>query len=542
MRTGLKQGEMTTILNQETKCSPTAAIKVVDLFLQRSNPEASLLVVGPSGSGKTTLVLECARRNNVSITKLSPCQLSDGEVGIVECNILRAFTTAMGDNGTTHVVFIDDIDIWAPALVLSTIQNRIIATLNDVIQSLNYSQRHEHQSHSARFIATASSISSVHPCLIRDACVNRIIALTALSHTERKSWCLDALKFLYPQPHLHKSLPSVAHRLASMTPGFVHADMLRFFSLLSQNRFGSKFPTNPSYLLQSSILRQVSRSCTPLLMSHLNPLLASISSLSIHTSSLYGLQQQLIHLKQCLKSCFYPPPEDPFTELSSIASKALKNIRNLTGILIHGPTGCGKSALVQHATRPLPDNSVNILPVDSASIVSSVIGQAERNLTSVFSVAREIAPAVVIIENIDLLVANRDYLDNDSSSTSEAFSRLLSTLLIQVDGLRNPTADAPPVLVIATTTCLNLLDPALLRPGRIDVHIEVRPPNKQSRLQLLHHIWTSNSFSPQRDFNESLFEKQSEGWTAADVQAYAYRWIWESTRAIREPDNAGNKC
>lgn len=501
-----------------------------EFFAGRSKSIA-LLLVGPSGVGKTHLVESCATLAGVKLKRLRPQDLSDNNAGVVEATILSAFNPAIfeheTDNRTVcHVVFIDDLDIWAPSKMTSPLHIRIVATLNDVLQDVVYGHKYEDSQSHVRFIATSSTADSVHPSLVRPACINKVIRLSALSHSERQLWCAAGLKSLYHDPEHDKQLSSsISNQLAFMTPGFVHADMHRLFSSLSRHYKDDDFPKSPADLLQSSKFRGISRSFTPTLLSQLNPLLSSLQSLSCHPTQLHGMSQQLTQLNQCLNAVFSIQPIDPSNKRAARTVQALKNIRTLTGILIHGPTGCGKSALVHQATQVLPDNAVNVLPLDSASIVSSVVGQAERNLTGVFTVARMIAPTVIIIDNVDVIAPRRDDLtDNANSTSNDSFSRLLSTMLVQMDGIRSdsPSTDDAPVLVIATTRSFSLVDPALLRPGRIDVHVPVSVPNRTERHDIITHLLAQAAelSVPLNNINTDSLADRSDGWSTAEVLAY----------------------
>lgn len=512
--------------NREATC-------IIDHFFRQENcSQTCLLVVGPSGCGKTSLIHNGAKRNNVPLYTLSPRQLSDDEAGSVEQTILTAFNVGYLRKETyPHVIFIDNLDIWTPAQVSSPIHLRLTAALSDAVQSLTLDSRFSDQTRPVRFVATATSVKRVHPCLIRQACINQIVCLTALSYVERKSWCHDALKSVFPKPSHHGQLFELAQQFASVTPGFVHSDMHRFFSFLLMHCDDPAFQSDPSQLLQSSIVREALRSFTPSLLTHLNPLLSSMFQ-GAQPPLVYGLQEQLTLLNQCVNAVFSPYNEKFMKSSHSGTIHALKSIRSLGGVLIHGPTGCGKSTLVSHVTQSL-DISVNILPLASASIVSSVIGEAERSISTIFSVARTIAPSIIIIDNIDVLAPQRGDISNDSNSSSESFGRLLSTLLVQIDGLQHTSTDTPPVLVVATTRSLDLLDPALLRPGRIDVHIPVLPPDPKSKQKILQDIWSANSFHPPASFNVFIFDQKSKGWSTAEIIAYARQMISTSTHSAK---------
>lgn len=474
----------------------------------------ALLVEGPPGSGKTTLVREAAHRHHVVLRTVSSTQLSDNNAGIVESNIIAAFTSL--DDSPTFV-FIDNLDFWVPRNASSSSQFRLIATLNDLLSSLADLQT----SVRPRFIATASSRRSIHPSLLREACMSHIISLTALCHAERLTWCQNALALIFPD----SNVTQCGEHLASITPGFVHSDMLRFFSRLVhlRRKASSLFPRTPSLLLSSPLLRQLCAICSPSLLSHVNPLLTStISKDSSPCLPLLGLDDQVSHLTSYL---------DAILNAHGSNVQQTGHLPKPTGIVVHGPTGCGKSALVRQLTRCLPHSAVNVLPVDSASIVSTVIGEAERNLTTLFTVARAIAPTVIIFDNIDVIAPARNRLAYaQTSSSAQSFNRLLSTLLVQIDGIRRGESLRGPLLIMATTRSLDLVDAALLRAGRLDIHVPVALPDAKTRLNILYAYWKMLEFSsPTQSISDHEdFKSRSDGWTCADVIAYGREMILEN--------------
>jgi transitional endoplasmic reticulum ATPase len=127
-------------------------------------------------------------------------------------------------------------------------------------------------------------------------------------------------------------------------------------------------------------------------------------------------------------------------------------------------------------------SGLNILCVEGTQIVSKLVGESEQNLVNLFKMARENSPSVIIIDQIEALAGKRNF------SGSTAFERLLSCFLIELDGVGTPEqgqTGAPLVLVIATTQDRTLLDPAILRPGRMDMQILVPIPDRQARLEIL---------------------------------------------------------
>jgi len=169
------------------------------------------------------------------------------------------------------------------------------------------------------------------------------------------------------------------------------------------------------------------------------------------------------------------------------------------GILLHGPPGCAKTSLVRALASSV---HASFFSLDTASLYSSFLGEAERILRELFARARNNAPSVVFLDEIDAMVGKRGMESGGHGSShggagSEAHSlesRILSTLLNELDGISgggsgggvdDHTAGNPSVLLVAATNRLDAIDEALLRPGRFDQIVYVPPPDAASRYSIL---------------------------------------------------------
>lgn len=499
-------------------------------FLQDNKTDHGLLVTGPSGSGKTTLVRRVALETDVQLLDLSPTELANDSAGEVEQYVHSAFLTKETSTSrrfTRVCIFIDNLDLWAPpqGTFSSPLQTRLVASLSDNITVLP-----EYPSHNRPcFVATATSKAFVHPTLVRPNAISVIVKLAPLSHIERELWCYKPLLKLFSSDHdsnKDETLKACAQQVAKVTPGFLHSDMSRLFASLAHYRTQNpqSFPTSTEFI-NSHVLSYAAREFTPALLSQMSPLLTLLPTYTSYGAlPVQGLKAQIKLLTQCIHAVFSVARQDALKHCPQETLTALQNLRPPAAIIIHGPSGCGKSALVRQVSDFLPPHAVNVMPIDSSSIVSAVIGQAERNLTTVFETARDIAPTVLIIDNIDILAPPRHQLEQSgSSSMAEAFTRLLSTLLVQIDGVRQGPEREAPILIIATTRSLSLIDSALLRPGRFDVHISVDFPDPQARWEILESFLKRvPTFATHIDeVDKEAFKQKSRGWTGADVIGYA---------------------
>ncbi|KAJ5935681.1 ATPase [Penicillium verhagenii] len=177
------------------------------------------------------------------------------------------------------------------------------------------------------------------------------------------------------------------------------------------------------------------------------------------------------------------------------------NVKSKKGVLLYGPPGCSKTLTVKALAT---EAGLNFLAVKGAEILSMYVGESERSLREIFRKARAARPSIIFFDEIDAIAARR-------SSTSQGGVNVLTTLLNEMDGieeLRN-------VLVVAATNKPDVLDPALMRPGRLDNILYIGPPDFEARKEIL-RIWASKSvIHPDVDLDE--LATHTEGYSGAEI-------------------------
>ncbi|KAJ5532114.1 ATPase [Penicillium frequentans] len=177
------------------------------------------------------------------------------------------------------------------------------------------------------------------------------------------------------------------------------------------------------------------------------------------------------------------------------------NVKSKKGVLLYGPPGCSKTLTVKALAT---EAGLNFLAVKGAEILSMYVGESERSLREIFRKARAARPSIIFFDEIDAIAARR-------SSTSSGGVNVLTTLLNEMDGieeLRN-------VLVVAATNKPDVLDPALMRPGRLDNILYIGPPDFEARKEIL-RIWASKSvIHPDVDLEE--LAAHTEGYSGAEI-------------------------
>jgi transitional endoplasmic reticulum ATPase len=189
------------------------------------------------------------------------------------------------------------------------------------------------------------------------------------------------------------------------------------------------------------------------------------------------------------------------------------------GILLWGPPGTGKTLLAKAVASQA---RANFIAVNGPELLSKWVGASEQAVRELFTKARQAAPCVVFVDEIDTLAPARGSFQGDSGVSD----RVVGQLLTELDGLH----DCPNLLLIGATNRPETLDPALLRAGRLDLQLKIDLPDQASRLAILE---VHNSDRPLADVDLSLWAAQTEGWNGADLTLLSNQAALEAVRRYR---------
>jgi ribosome biogenesis ATPase len=200
-------------------------------------------------------------------------------------------------------------------------------------------------------------------------------------------------------------------------------------------------------------------------------------------------------------------------------------ISSPAGVLLWGPPGCGKTLLAKAVAN---ESHANFISVKGPELLNKFVGESERAVRQVFSRARASAPCVIFFDEIDALVPRRD------ESKSEASSRVVNTLLTELDGLEARKS----VFIIAATNRPDILDPAMLRPGRLDKLLYVELPNPIERVEILKAVTRSTPLDPSVNLHTIGTHPGSTRFSGADLASLVRE---ASTFALREALASANQ-
>jgi transitional endoplasmic reticulum ATPase len=451
------------------------------------DPPKGVLLYGPPGTGKTLLAKAVANESNAHFISISGPEIMSKYYGESEKRLREIFEEA--EKNAPSIIFIDELDSIAPNRneVTGEVERRVVAQLLALMDGLK--GRGE-----VIVIGATNRPEAIDPALRRPGRFDREIEIGVPDREGRKEILL-----------IHtRNMPLAddvdLDRLADITHGFVGADLaalVREAAMRALRRLMKEVNLLESEKLPPEVLEKLKvtmddfmeafKDITP---SALREVVVQVPN--VRWDDIGGLDE----VKEELKMAVEWPLK--YTDLFE-ASGA----RQPKGILLFGPPGTGKTLLAKAVAN---ESEANFISVKGPEIMSKWVGESEKAIRMIFKRARQAAPAIIFFDEIDSIAPIRGY-----SSDSGVTERVISQLLTEMDGLE----ELRKVVVIAATNRPDLIDPALLRPGRFDRLIYVPPPDLAARLQILKIHTRGKPLAP--DVNLEELSSKTEGYTGADL-------------------------
>ena len=471
------QSTTTTVSFDDLKGAHAAASRLTEwLKLALDQPELletlgatanlGVLVSGPAGVGKATLVRTvCADRRLV--------ELDGPEVGALRAeDRLKSVSSALAtvrDGG--GVLLITDIDALLPTTA-EPVATLILTELRSAVATRGVA-----------FVATSAVPDSVDPRLRAPDLCDRELGLSLPDGAIRKQ-LLEVLLRDVPANDLE------LNEIAERTPGFVVADLaalVREAALRAAARASAdgKSPalTQDDLTGALSVIRPLSRSASEEV---------SVGSVTLEDVG------DMAETKQALTEAVLWPLQHPETF-------ARLGVEPPRGVLLYGPPGCGKTFVVRALAS---SGRLSVHAVKGAELMDKWVGASEKAVRELFRRARDSAPSLVFLDEIDALAPRRG-----QSFDSGVTDRVVASLLTELDGI-DPLRD---VVVLGATNRPDLIDPALLRPGRLEKLVFVEPPDAEARREILRTAGKSIPLSDDVDLDALAVDL--DGYSAADCVA-----------------------
>ena len=419
-------------------------------------PPKGVLLHGPPGTGKTLIAKAVANEIDAHFQTISGPEIMSKYYGESEEQLREVFEDA--EEHSPAIVFIDELDAIAPKREEAggDVERRVVAQLLSLMDGLEDRGR-------ITVIGATNRVDAVDPALRRPGRFDREIEIGVPDTAGRE----EILQIHTRGMPLDEDVD--LDRYADHTHGFVGADLE---SLAKEAAMGALRRVRPELDLDEDEIaadvldaiavtdddfREALRGIEPSAMREV-----FVDTPDVSWDDVGGLDDAKARLQETIQ---WPMAHsDAYDRVGLDPS---------TGVLLHGPPGTGKTLLAKAVAN---EADANFISIKGPELFNKYVGESEKGVREVFSKARENAPAVVFFDEIDAIAAERGAGMGDNN----VGERVVSQLLTELDGLE----ELEDVVVIATTNRPELIDDALLRPGRLDRHIEVVDPDEGARREI----------------------------------------------------------
>jgi len=452
-------------------------------------PPKGILLHGPPGTGKTLLAKAVANESGAKFYVINGPEIMSRWYGGSEENLRKIFDEA--EKNAPSIIFIDEIDSIAPKReeVKGEVEKRVVSQLLTLLDGL--------KSRGKIILIGATNIpNSLDPALRRPGRLDREIEISVPGKDGRK----EVLQIHTRGMPLAKDVDLL--NISEVTYGYVGADIAALCKEAAMYALRRILPEIgsikedkplPQEILKKLIVTALDFQNARKMVqpSGMREVLMEIPD--VKWNDIGGLDEVKQHLKESVEWPLKYP-----TSFNRIG------IRPPKGVLLYGPPGCGKTLLAKAVAN---ESGANFIYIKASELLSMWVGESERHIRDVFRRAKQVAPSIIFFDEIDSLAPRRG-----TDLGSQATERVVSQMLAEMSGLE----ELNDVVVIAATNRPDIIDPALLRPGRFDRQILVPTPDRKARESILKLLTEK---MPLSDVNVEEFTDLTEGYSGADIDA-----------------------
>lgn len=450
-------------------------------------PPRGVLLYGSPGTGKTLLAKAVANESDAHFIYISGPELVSKFVGESEERLREIFKEAQEKSPT--IIFMDEIDAIAPKREEATneVERRMVSQLLTLMDGIG-SRGH------VIVVGATNRPNAIDPALRRPGRFDREVEIGVPDRNARK----EILQIHTRNMPLAKDVK--LDELADITHGYTGADIA---ALARESAMAELRHILPKIVNKKSVPNEILMSLN-VTMQDFREALASIqpSALrevfverpNVHWNDIGGLEQVKAELKEAVELPVKNP--EAFERIG---------IRPIKGILLVGAPGTGKTLLAKTVAT---ERESNFISIKGPELLSKYVGESEKAVREVFRKAKMASPCIIFIDEIDSIAYARNSDTNDSLVTE----RVVDTLLTEMDGL----SEMKNVFVLAATNRPDIIDPALLRPGRFDKIIEIPMPDVVTR-QAIFAVHTKR-MPLAKDVSLEELAAQTENYTGAEIE------------------------
>ena len=468
------------------------------------DPPKGVLLHGPPGCGKTLIARAVAHETDAAFFPINGPEIIHKYYGESEARLREVFEQAARQ--APSIIFLDELDAIAPKRerVVGDVEKRVVDQLLTLMDGL--AQRPQ-----VVVLAATNLPNVLDPALRRPGRFDREIVIPIPNRDSRREIL-----------NVHRRGMPLAEgvdldHLAAVTHGFVGADL-------------------------ESLCREAAMTC---LRRRLPAIDLGSGSVSIEFLQRLEVTMEdfLVALREvepsAIREVFVERPEVTWNDVGGLddakrrlmeavawplthaALFAKAGVRPTRGVLLSGPPGCGKTLLAKAAAN---ESGVNFLSVKGPELLSRFVGESERAVREVFHKARQAAPCVVFFDEVDALLPTR----RSGPSDDRVGERVMGQFLAEMDGVEGLDG----VLILAATNRPDLLDPALLRPGRFGAHLIIPPPDLPAREAIARIALRGKPVAP--EVSALALAEATEGFTGAEVRSVIDTAALAAVRSVIE--------
>ncbi|MBR1369419.1 ATPase AAA [Methanocalculus chunghsingensis] len=453
-------------------------------------PPKGVLLYGPPGTGKTLIARAVASEVDAHFITLSGPEIMSKYYGESEGKLREVFEEAQ-ENAPT-IIFIDEIDSIAPKRedTKGEVERRVVAQLLSLMDGL--------KSRGQVIVIAATNIpDAIDPALRRGGRFDREIEIGIPDKKGR----LDVLQIHSRGVPLADDVD--LSQFADITHGFVGADLALLVKEAAMHALRKIIPKiNIDEDVPSEFLDElkVTREDFDEALKHVEPsamreVLVEVPD--VHWADVGGLNDVKDELREAVEWPLKFP--EVFLRLNTQPPK---------GILLFGPPGTGKTLLAKAVAN---ESECNFISVKGPELLSKWVGESEKGVREIFRKARQASPSIIFFDEVDALVPRRGTYAGSSHVTESVVSQILTEL----DGLE----ELKNVVVIGATNRPDMMDPALMRPGRLERHIFVPPPDAEGRRQIFEVYLKDEAGILAKDIDIDGLVAETKGYVGADIEA-----------------------
>ena len=453
-------------------------------------PIKGILLCGPPGCGKTTLAYSIGGEFQIPFYKITGPDIISSLSGESE-QIIRNLFNSVIENAPS-ILFIDEIEtiIGRREQANKEMERRIVAQIMTCIDDINDKQLSELNA-PVFVIGATSKPEFIDSSMRRSGRFDVEIHIGFPTIEMREEMIISITK----NNKISKNINF--KEIAKKTPGYLAADLQSLARSAGHNAINRLIKANKNTDLDLENL-YIEQEDFNYALTQIQP----TSKREGFTTIPNITWDDIGGLKELREELYY----DIVLPIIEPSKLKIVGISKAVGVLLYGPPGCGKTLLAKAVAN---EAKANFISIKGPELLNKYVGESERAIRSLFIRAKNSSPCIIFFDELDALVPKRSQENNNSSE------RVVNQLLTEMDGLE----DRKQIFIIAATNRPDIIDPAMLRPGRLDKLLYVPLPDFNDRCSILETITKHLKLDKDIELNKINMDKRMEGFSGADIAA-----------------------